>query len=207
VALANYTDLLAALAVFAERTDMTSVWPDLVRLAEIQAQLDCRLRLGETTVSATLTAAQDFLALPADCVRARTLRLDLDPVRNVDIVSPDVFAWYREQYVGDVPMVALSQGLRLYLAPTPVAAHPYTLWYEQGIPSLASSTTNWLLTNFPNVYLYGTLVQAAGGYLGNDERGLAWKALYDLATQKVRALEWRAKAGGGPLQMRPDRWA
>lgn len=207
MALANYDDLKAAVASFLDRDDLTSAIVDFISLAEGQAILDLRLRAAQSVATGTCTISQDYIALPATCLVPRSFRLDLDPVRVVEIVAPDVWLWHRENYEGEIPAVALAQGERLYLAPTPVAAHPYTLWFDGKALDLATTGTNWLMTNFPGIYLYGTLLQAAGGYLANDERGIAWKALYDAQVSEVSRNEWRAKAGGGPLTMRPERWA
>lgn len=207
MALANYDDLKATVATFLDRDDLTSAIPDFITLAEAQATLDIRPRASQAVATGTCTISQDWIALPSGCLVPRSFRLDLDPVRVVEIVAPDVWLWYRENYEGEIPAVALAQGERLYLAPTPVAEHPWTLWYEGKALDLAVTSTNWLMTNFPGVYLYGTLLQAAGGYLANDERGIAWKALYEAQVAEVRRNEWRAKAGGGPLVMRPERWA
>ena len=43
-----------------------------------------------------------------------------------------------------------------------------TLYYYQKVTALSvANTSNWLLTNFPNLYLFGSLV-AAEAYLGTD---------------------------------------
>ena len=47
------------------------------------------------------------------------------------------------------------------------------------------SPTNWLLTSHPDVYLYGTLMEAAP-YLKDDERVVIWKGLLAEAVEGVR---------------------
>jgi len=48
-----------------------------------------------------------------------------------------------------------------------------------------SNTTNWVLTNHPDVYLFGALSESAP-YLGQDERAVLWQAKYDAAFAEVR---------------------
>lgn len=52
-------------------------------------------------------------------------------------------------------------------------------------PLTAAETTNWMLTNHPDVYLFGSLVEAIP-YVGNDERIPLWQAKYDAALAEVR---------------------
>ena len=55
-----------------------------------------------------------------------------------------------------------------------------------GVTALSSSnTTNFVLTNHPDLYLYASLSEAAP-YLGQDERLTVWKNLYSAEIGKVR---------------------
>jgi hypothetical protein len=48
-----------------------------------------------------------------------------------------------------------------------------------------SNTTNWLLTNHPDVYLYGTLLEAQP-YLMDDARIATWAQIFDRVVAEVR---------------------
>lgn len=58
--------------------------------------------------------------------------------------------------------------------------YPYRLVYYAGVPSLATSTTNWLVQRNPNVYLYATLLEAAP-YIQDDDRINVWGSGYQNA--------------------------
>ena len=62
------------------------------------------------------------------------------------------------------------------LGPSPDATYSLILNYYQKIPALSGSqATNWLLTDHPDVYLFGSLLQAQ--YLINDDqRSMLWRA-------------------------------
>jgi len=49
---------------------------------------------------------------------------------------------------------------------------------------IATDATNWLLTNHPGVYLYGSLIEAEP-YLVNDTRIKLWASLYKDAWEGV----------------------
>lgn len=182
--------------------------PSWLRLAELQAQLDLRLPFTEGETTGAMVPSQDYIDLEATCVRVRWLRLDTSPARYIEIVDPQVFSFHREYTTGGVPVAGLYLGERLMLAPTPTSAISYTLWRELGIPALsATNTTNWLLTNCPAVLLYGTLMQAALGWLGNDERAVGWGRLYAAAVDAAKKRAWSMRASGGRLVTRAETWA
>ena len=67
----------------------------------------------------------------------------------------------------------------------------------------ASNASNWLLANFPNLYLFGALT-AAEAYLGSDPRLQIWGNLYADLAQKLAAANERGQYGGVPLAVKTD---
>ncbi|MNN98291.1 hypothetical protein D3C81_2176490 [compost metagenome] len=64
------------------------------------------------------------------------------------------------------------------------------LTYRQRIPTLSvSNTTNWLLTNWPNAYLYASLL-AATPFIMNDARLPVWGQLYTQAIEGINGIDW-----------------
>jgi hypothetical protein len=104
---------------------------------------------------------------------------------------------------GGKPNCYTIEGLQLRLGPPPDTALPVVIDYIQGLPSLGGRTTsNWLLKQSPDLYLYGSLA-AAEGYIGNDERVPAWLQMREAAFERVRQESIRGLAGGAPLRVRP----
>jgi hypothetical protein len=64
----------------------------------------------------------------------------------------------------------------------------------------ADGDTNWLLTNHPDVYLYGSLVHTAP-YLKDDARIALWAGLLAQAMGEIED-ESTAARFGSPLRMR-----
>jgi hypothetical protein len=64
--------------------------------------------------------------------------------------------------------------------PADDTADAYELHYYQKIPTLIGSdlNTNWLLTEYPNAYLFGLMVEAAG-HGRNAEMAQLYKARRD----------------------------
>ena len=58
-----------------------------------------------------------------------------------------------------------------------------------------------MLTAWPDLYVYATLVHAAP-YLREDERVALWKGMADQLLEEIRLSDERAKHSGGPLRAR-----
>src|SRR4030042_3270235 len=85
MALTTYAELKAAIASWLHRSDLTTPIPDFIYLAE--KDIEGRLRLNDgASVAGTLTAAQDYLDLPADCLEVIHFRLETAPIRELEVV-------------------------------------------------------------------------------------------------------------------------
>jgi len=74
--------------------------------------------------------------------------------------------------------------------------------YYAKIPALSDDApTNWLLTDGPDIYLYGSLLEAEP-YLKNDPRIETWRGLLQVALTDIQAASDRAKYSGGTLVIR-----
>lgn len=206
MAFTNYEELQASVAEWLARTDLQSNIVDFIRLAEIRAQQELHLRFTQTELISTLTAGQDFLTWPDDLLEPIDLIILTDPRRHIEIVNKQSLEDVRQRITTDSPIAGYNRGLVIELAPTPKAADPYELIYWAGVPALtntAPANVNWLLTNAPNLLLYGALLESAP-FLGDDARLQTWEHMYDRAITFVRRQEFRARLGGGPLRVRPD---
>lgn len=193
MALANYTDLQASVALWLNRSDLTTVIPDFVALCE--ADLNRRLRTSHNeTIDTAFALTGRRTALPADFAEMR-----------------QVFLLYGSDRVELVP---LTQAGRVDEAGTPVfynivnheievvpesTAYSLELRYWTKVPALASNSTTDILTNFPDVYLYGTCLQA--GFFMDDAQMVAkFRPLYERAVDKTNATRFRQFGTG--LQVR-----
>lgn len=88
------------------------------------------------------------------------------------------------------PIVFTVVGSNLELAPIPDAVYSLELTYQQRIPSLSvGSPTNWLLTSWPNAYLYAALL-AATPFIMNDARIAVWAQLYSQTIESINGVDW-----------------
>jgi len=205
--LRKYDDLIEAVERWSESPDLKAEIPDFVRLAEIEISRDLHWRFTDVEASGTLTAGNDYLTLPADCLEAHWLRLDTtDPgPLDVTIVSAREFTRVKRLLKdGDKPVVARHLGLQLKLAPTPTADWPYTFWYQKLIPALDETNgVNWLITNGFDALLWKACENTAA-YREAYDRAAYFKSRFDPAFASLKRLEWRARTGGGNLRVTHD---
>jgi hypothetical protein len=76
-------------------------------------------------------------------------------------------------------------GQQIILGPVPDAEYSILLDYYQRIPGLSEDNpTNWLLTAYPDIYLWGSLCMAEA-FLRDDSRLSVWKSAWDEATAEI----------------------
>ena len=89
--------------------------------------------------------------------------------------------------------------------PAPDAAYTIEVIYYATITSLSDTdTTNFLILNHNDIYLFGTLVQAEP-WLMNDERIGIWGALLGKAIEELRVSDQRSQTESGTITMRAKR--
>tara|TARA_E500000081_G_C6112652_1_gene343537 strand:- start:20 stop:637 length:618 start_codon:yes stop_codon:yes gene_type:complete len=194
--LTTYDELKASIADFLNRSDLTNAIPDFISLAEKRLNRDIRHWRMENR--ATASASGRFSVLPTDYVEAIRLHLEVDN-RPIELVSYHEMQSLRENNddTGGKPTsYSITQG-EIELFPTPDATYNIEFYYYASPPSLsASQATNVILTNFPDAYLYGSLIHAAP-YLQEDARMNSWAALYQSAVDAINTDSDKAKTGSG----------
>jgi hypothetical protein len=190
MAITTYTELQTSVENWLHRGDLTALIPDFITLAEVKLSADLEARAMETRATLTTVANNAYLALPTDLLEVRRLIINGSTVKPLEFASPDQLSRDHANGVSGKPSVFTVIGSNLQFGPTPDAAYTLELTYRQKIPALSdSSTTNWLLTAYPNAYLYGALC-AAQPYLMNDARLGTFQALYQEAVAGINRIDW-----------------
>ena len=197
----NYGTLKTAIADTLNRDDMTSVIPQFVSLA--QAQFNRKIRSFRQITRGSLTIDAQFEALPADWLETIRITMDANPIRVLTQISMDDLTRYRTAIdnTTDAPVYFAHNGTDIELFPTPSTSYTGEISYYAKVTALsADGDTNWLLTNHPDVYLYGSLVHTAP-YLKDDARIALWAGLLAQAMSEIED-ESTAARFGSPLRMR-----
>ena len=198
----TYATLKTAIADFLNRDDLTSVIPTFIALTEADMQRKLRHWRMETRATASLDT--QFSAIPADWVETIRFYLTTGETSRLELISQAELI-DRKQADGNVtgrPYYYAMTGSQFELYPIPDGTYASELLYFAKIPALSdSATTNWLLTNAPDAYLYGALIHSAP-YLKDDARVQVWAALYQSAIDNLNTSSNDARHSGTGLRMK-----
>jgi hypothetical protein len=198
MALANYNDLKASVASWLARSDLTSQIPDFITLAE--AKLNRSLRVRQMEQRSTATAAE-YMALPTLFQEMRNIKTTGTPVYTLEQRAPFEMDALDDGSTGRPSRYALIAN-QIRLAPAPDTTYTLEIDYWESIPPLADNATNWLLTAAPDIYLYGSLLEAAA-FMLDDPRIPLWQAAYTQVIGQLQSADRRARWSGSPLAVRP----
>lgn len=202
MALTTYTELKASIGDWLNRTDLTSAIPDFISLAE--AQIERQLRTRQMIVRSNADISTEYAALPGGFLETKSFKLtSTNPVtplifQTIDALD-DLSRLYsspsRPKYFGIV-------GGQVRVVPSPDTSYTTELIYYSTLSKLSSTvSSNWLLAASPDVYLYGSLLQAAP-YLQDDARIPVWSNLYDKALTDLQTADDRGATSGGSMSAR-----
>lgn len=195
-----YSELKTSIADFLNRQDLTSVIPTFVTLTE--ADLNRMVRHRSQLTRATATLDTQFTSLPSDFLEAKNIQLNSTPVISLEYVTPEYADELRAKYQTGEPVWYTIIGDTIEVVPVPQVEYTIELVYYKQIPALSvSNTSNWLLANHPDIYLFGSLLKAAP-YLKDDERINTWGSLYKQALGDLQFFSDKSETSGSSLKMR-----
>lgn len=204
MALTTYTELKASLADWLNRSDLTSVIPDFIALAEAQAERQLRTRQMIVRATASFAAAAEYGTVPDDFLETKAIKLNTNPITNLTFQTIDAMDQLSNTtYLSSgKPLYFTVVGNQFRLLPIPDGAYTADLVYYAKLTKLSSTNaTNWLLTQSPDIYLYGSLLQAAP-YLQDDARISVWSSLYQAGLDQIQIADDRGSTSGGTLMTR-----
>jgi hypothetical protein len=198
MAITTYAELKSAIADFLDRQDMTTAIPTLISAAEARISRDLSHWKQEKRVNTAFDERYELV--PNDMIEAVSLQhSDGGRILMMSATEMQDRRGATENQVGKPTSVRLTAG-QFELYPTPDEAYNVTLLYRARIPALTDTvTTNWLLTDAPDVLLFASLALSAP-YLKDDARLTVWAALYQSAIDSLNA-EGRAAQNIGALRM------
>lgn len=203
MAITSYSTLQTTVGDWLNRSDLTTVIPDFITLAE--AQFNRTLRHRKMVERATATLDTEYSAMPADWLESIRYQINTNPITVMEFVSPDQAAMLKGAYSTSGKPIFYSQiGQQFQVIPAPDSGSAYTgeLTYYAKIPALsAGNTSNWLLVDSPDIYLYGALLQSAP-YLQDDQRLNIWAAIYQRLVDDLKVSDERSRMATSSLRMR-----
>jgi hypothetical protein len=199
---ATYSDLQTSIANYLARSDLTSIIPDFITLAENRLRRELRIRQMLKSVTTSTVSGDATVELPSDFLEIRDFVVMTNPIQPLSYSSPSSLSNdMRTSEVG-VPLSYTILASEFQLAPAPDGIYTLKMLYFAAPPYLSSSNaSNVFLNVAPDGLLYGALVEAEP-YLMNDARINTWGSMYDRAIGSLTKSDEEGQYSGVPLAMK-----
>ena len=204
MALTNYTELKATLANWLNRSDLTTeIADDFIKLAE--ADFNSKLRVRAMISQANVTVNAETAALPTDFLQIRDFYI-LNGQTKVPLTytTPAQMDTTSGTSTTGLPTTYTILGDTFRFSPKPDATYTAVINFYKRFLALSSTVaTNFILTNHPAIYLYGSLFHAAN-FLGgiNPQQIQTWQLMYSTAMERLELNDREDEYNGSPLQVR-----
>lgn len=206
MAITTYAELQTAVKNWSKRTDLDSIIPDFIRLAELRVNRNLRIRKMETRVTSDTVASQEYYGLPTNFLQMRGFKLNTAPLTDLDYLTPEMMDRTWAGSLTGKPRAYTIVGDEVRLGPKPDAAYTMEMLYYQAPTSLSdSNTSNFMLTANPDSLVYAALIEL-NSYSANDTAIMKYTQLFNEAINAIQTEDDRDRSSGGALQVRADQF-
>lgn len=198
--ISNYSELQTEMASWLHRDDLTAKLPDFIQMGEDVLNRKLRTLDMETRTTSAMSTTSRFMALPAGFIEMISMVIQ-DPAQEILYLPPRKMREYvtSETDTGTPTHFTIKDQIEFDVIP--VSAYSLEQHYRKEY-DLATDTTNWLLTNHPELYLHACLVPAAL-YARDAELLTMATGLRDEGIAAVNRVEAR-KRGSGMAYLRAE---
>ena len=189
MALSNYGELKSELSAYLFHQRLANRYDNCTQLFE--TAVNSRLRVLPMETSVLLTTVDGDVALPSDYITWRTVRPTVSTVTAPSSLPPyDELEYVHPAYLPPVgrgfDRLFTIEGNTFKVRPVDDRVDAYEFHYYQKVPTLvgANTTTNWLIAEYPNAYLFGVLTELFAAQR-NAEAAQLYKARRDEAFQEI----------------------
>lgn len=201
MAITNYTQLKEAIIAWSHRDDIDLLIPDFITLTEKETYNNpvetLRVKQLEKTSTADTTTTSQYLTLPSDFKMLRSSKLN--------ITNQDGFFKYRtpEQLVRfdtqNRPCFFTIIGTQIEMDRIPDSVYEIQIQYYAEPAALTSAApTNDLLTNHPEVYLFGCLYKLFS-WSQQEDQMMKYKSMFYEAISGANKSDKEARFGPAPI--------
>ena len=202
MAISTFAELKTAAANWLDRSDLTDRIPEFIVLAEARFNRILRIRDMETvsTAISTVAGTREY-SLPTGFVQMKEFHLTTDPLTPLAYITPEMMSRMWAGSTTAKPQVFTIIADNVRLGPSPDAVYTTSMLYYKTFTALSdAASTNDMLTNNPDVYLYGTLLEAEP-FIMNDERVQLWAIAFKQAIDDIQNQDNKDRHSGSQLRV------
>lgn len=206
MAITTYTELKTALANWSHRSDLTSYLDDFIDQTESfftypptkpgEAGIG-GIRANITRATGTLSAGTATLARPSDFLEAYRLVLTGNNGGVLEFLGAEELRLAFRTGTGKPCFWTVSDVIEFDVAPD--AAYAYELSYYPSYEALSGSNAdNWVLLNYPNVYLAGCMFNLCR-FIQDTQNADIWLVQYKSGAHAINQAYQRSRYSQGPI--------
>lgn len=202
MAISTYAELQDAILAWINKQDIEQSLDSIIAMTE--ADLNCKVRHWKMEKRATVSLDDQYSRVPSDWIETIRFYLTGNGTSELILASRSDLLNRRElaNDTGGTPRYYTMSDGAFEVFPTSNGNFTAELLYYGKTDALSNSvTTNWLLTDHPDVYLYGSLVHASA-FMGEDNRIQVWNTMYQTALDQVNGSSEAARYSGSGLRMK-----
>jgi hypothetical protein len=201
MSIATYSELNTAVANWLDRDDLTDRIPEFIALCEARFNRLLRIRAMEYKQTATTVSGQRNLALPTGFIQMRNLQMNENPIVPMQYVTPEIYDRLYGSTLTGTPQMYTIIADEIQLGPIPGSALTIEMLFYKKFDALtAAATTNWMIINAPDVYLYGCLLEAEP-FIMNDPRVQLWATAFKQAIADMQEQDNKDRHSGSALRV------
>jgi hypothetical protein len=131
----------------------------------------------------------------------RNFQLNTSPITTLSYVSPEIFDRLWGGSTGGTPQFYTILANEIQLGPIPASVQTMEMLFYKKITALSSTNlTEQMLTDNPDIYLYGALLEAEP-FIMNDERVSLWALGFEKAVASLQEQDNKDRHSGSALRV------
>lgn len=210
MAITTYEELKSAIVDWSARDNFSSKADEFIDLCEAMFRRPYShptqnriggLRANKTRTTGTLTSGTNSLSLPSDYLELDRLELTATALK-LEWLSPDAMVNYSRIGSGQPRFFTIEDTIVFDVTPDDSYAYGISYWPQPAALS-SSNTTNWVLTNYPDVYLAGCMYWACR-YKKDLEEASTWAQQYKDTVSMASMAYDRGRVSRGSISIVSD---
>lgn len=200
MSIASYSDLKTSIANFLHRADLTSMIPEFIVDAEARIYRELRIRAMETALSSAI--ASGTIAVPSGFLEMKFCYADGSAAQKLERKDAEwIYTNYPTRSASGKPVFFAREAETFIFGPYPDSTYTIKGIYYKRLAALSdSNTTNWFITDAPDLLRYAALCEAAP-YMKDDKRIPVWEAKYQDVKNRLERTDKREGVSGSLLRM------
>ena len=206
MAIGTYAELQTAVANWLDRDDLTDRIPEFIALAEAKMNRVLRISLMENVSTAIIMAGgtRDY-SLPTGFTGMKEFHLTTSPITPLSYITPEMMnrMWAGSNAGRPQAFTLFSDAgtRKIKIGPSPDSAYTTSMLFLKKIDNLSvSNPTETMLTENPDVYLYGALLEAEP-FLMNDARVQLWGTMLQQVAKDLQDRDIFDRHSGSALRV------